>query len=317
MINDEQIKNNLNNTIEETNFSELGEKYTGKVRENYMSNGKRIMITTDRISAFDVILGTIPFKGQVLNQIAAYWFEQTKDVAPNHIIEIPDPNVMVVKDCKPFPVEVIVRGYITGSAWRDYEKGNLISGIKLPDGLKKDQKFDEPILTPSTKAEVGHDMPISREEIMEKLVEPEKYKKIEQYAMALFKKGTQLAAQRGLILVDTKYEFGETQDGEIVVIDEIHTPDSSRYWIADEYEKRFANSEEQKMLDKEFIRQWLIKEKNFMGDGQAPEIDESVKIEAAKRYIETYELMTGEEFKVEEGDVNERIKKNLSAGGYI
>jgi len=227
MINQEEIKKHINNTIEKTNFDGLGEKYEGKVRDNYTdeSQDKRIIVVTDRISAFDVVLGTIPFKGQVLNQLAEYWFNETKDVAASHFIESPDPNVMVVKLCKPFPVEVVVRNYLTGSLWREYEKGQDNYGLNLPSSMKKDQKFPATIITPSTKATEGHDMPMKREDVL-KLIPEDKYKFMEETALKLFERGTEIAEKRGLILVDTKYEFGE-YNGEILLIDEIHTPDSS------------------------------------------------------------------------------------------
>lgn len=317
MISEEMIRKNINNTISETDFTALGRKYKGKVRDNYTDeeSGKRIIVATDRISAFDVVLGTIPFKGQILNQLAAYWFMETKEVAPSHFISSPDPNVMVVKLCKPFPVEVIVRGYITGSLWREYEKGEDNYGLNLAKDLKKDQKFDQPIITPSTKAELGHDMPMKRDEVI-KLIPEDKYAQMEKMAMNLFKRGSEIAAQRGLILVDTKYEFGETPDGEIVVIDEIHTPDSSRYWIKESYEELFSAGSTQQMLDKEYVRQWLIKEKNYMGDGEAPVIDEDVKVSAAKKYIDVYELITGKEFEAMVGNVSERMKESLIKNGF-
>ena len=312
MISEDAIRKNVNNTVKETDFPELGEKYTGKVRDNYTddANSIRTIIATDRISAFDVVLGTIPFKGQVLNQLAADWFEKTKDVAKSHFIESPDPNVMVVQLCKPFPIEVIVRKYITGSLWREYEKGEDNYGLSLPAGMKKDQKFPKPIITPSTKAEEGHDMPMKREDVL-KIIPEEKYKQMEETALKLFEAGTEISANRGLILVDTKYEFGENKDGEILLIDEIHTPDSSRYWMKGSYEELFEKGEPQRMLDKEYVRQWLI-ERGYMGDGEPPELSEEVIVTAAKKYVELYELITQKEFKVMEGDVKERIKANVT-----
>ncbi|MBI2664513.1 phosphoribosylaminoimidazolesuccinocarboxamide synthase [Candidatus Woesearchaeota archaeon] len=311
MITEQTIRNNISNTVKETDFSGLGEKYKGKVRDNYTDrkSNRRTIIATDRISAFDVVLGTIPYKGQVLNQLAAFWFNETKDV-PNHFISSPDPNVMIVKLCKPFPVEVVVRQHITGSLWREYEKEQDSYGLKLPSGMKKDQKLEIAIITPSTKATAGHDMPMKREDVL-KLIPEDKYRQMEQMALKLFAKGTEIAAARGLILVDTKYEFGETADGSIAVIDELHTPDSSRYWIKETYSERYAKGEPQQMLDKEYIRQWLIKEKNYMGNGPAPELSEEVIVQAAKKYIELFELITGKEFETTEGNVNERMKKNL------
>ena len=294
----------------------LGEHYKGKVRENFSQGDKILMITSDRVSAFDHVLGTIPFKGQILSEIANFWFDKTKDLVPNHIIDTPDPQVLVAKRAKTLPVEVIVRQYITGSLWREYSSGiNGQYGFMLPEGLKKDQKFDEPLLTPSTKAEYGlHDEPISREAIVNGLVEESIYAKAEEYALVLFKAGQEWAAKQGLILVDTKYEFGIV-DGKLIVIDEIHTPDSSRYWVAKEYESRFSNGESQLMLDKENIRQWLI-EKGFSGEGVPPELSEEIRTTLAERYVELYRTLTGKQFDPQVGDVKSRIIKNLESAGY-
>jgi len=253
------IKEQLPYTLDVFEGGDLGEHYKGKVREIFYMDDEIIMVTTDRVSAFDHVLGTIPFKGQILTEIANFWFEKTKHIAPNHIISSPDPQVLVARKAKTLPVEVIVRGYITGSLWREYEQGiNGQYGFLLPEGLKKDQKFNTPILTPSTKAEYGlHDEPIARKDIISGLVDEKIYAQAEVYALKLFAAGQEWASKQGLILVDTKYEFGMVDD-ELIVIDEIHTPDSSRYWIASEYEKRFNERKNQNMLDKENIRQWLI-----------------------------------------------------------
>ncbi|RMF05601.1 phosphoribosylaminoimidazolesuccinocarboxamide synthase [Candidatus Woesearchaeota archaeon] len=311
------IKEQLDNTIKETNFESLGKLERGKVRDNYFDDGRIIMITTDRISAFDHVVGTVPFKGQVLTQIAAFWFNMTKDIVRNHLTDVPDPNVMVVRKCEPLPVEVVVRAYLTGSAWRDYKAGKDISGIKLPAGLKKDQKFDKPIITPSTKAERGeHDMPISREEIIERgLVDEETWNKIEEIALKLFARGTEHAAKQGLILVDTKYEFG-LLDGEIVLMDEIHTPDSSRYWYSDTYQELFEKGEEQRSLDKEHVREWL-RQHGFSGDGSPPPLDAGIRIEAARRYIKVYEQITGRKFEFLKVPILDRIRKHLKDAGYL
>ena len=309
------IKNQLKFTLDKTNFK-IGKKYEGKVRDNYILNGKRIIITTDRISAFDRVLCTIPFKGQVLNQTSAFWFEKTKNIVKNHLIDVPDPNVMIVKECKPYPVEMVVRGYITGvtttSAWYNYERGvrNFCGNI-LPEGLKKNQKLDKPIITPSTKAEHGlHDESISGEEIVKRsLVDEKIYRKMEKAALGLFEFGNKLVAKNNLILVDTKYEFGEL-DGELVLIDEIHTPDSSRFWIKDTYAELFPKGKEPEKLDKEYVRQWLAA-KGFIGDGPIPTIPDEVKIEAAKRYITAYEMITGNEFEAKNENVLERIEGKL------
>ena len=314
MLSDTILKSQLKHTLDKTNFK-LSKKYEGKVRDNYTLDGKRIIITTDRISAFDRVLCTIPFKGQVLNQTSAFWFEKTKNIVKNHIISVPDPNVMLVRECKPYPVEMVVRGYITGvtttSAWYSYERGvrNFCGNI-LPEGMKKNQKFDKPIITPSTKAHKGHDKSVSRNEIIKRgLVDEKTYKKMEKAALELFDFGTKLVAKNNLILVDTKYEFGEL-NGDLVLIDEIHTPDSSRFWIKGTYKELFSKGQEPQKLDKEYVRQWLV-DKGFVGDGPIPKIPDDVKIEAAKRYITAYEMITGKEFKAKNEDVLERIEGNL------
>mgnify|MGYP001433230773 CR=1 FL=1 len=312
----EKIKLQLDHTLDK--FEIPGVKhYKGKVRDNFVLDDKIVMVTSDRISAFDRVLGTIPFKGQILSEIASFWFDKTKDIVPNHTLKSPDPQVMLVKKAETLPVEVIVRGYITGSLWREYSKGiNGQYGFLLPDGLKKNQQFDKPILTPSTKAEYGlHDEPIDRETIIKSLVEESIYTKAEEYALNLFKIGQEWALKQGLILVDTKYEFGMV-DGELIVIDEIHTPDSSRYWIADTYEERFNQGLEQQMLDKENIRQWLL-EQGFSGDGEIPIITDDIKIMLADRYIELYRTLTGKDFKPAIGNVADRIDENLKKSKII
>lgn len=316
MLSDKILKDQLNHTLDKTNFK-IGRKYEGKVRDNYILNGKRIIITTDRISAFDRVLCTIPFKGQVLNQTSAFWFEKTKNIVKNHVIGVPDQNVMVVKECKPYPVEMVVRGYITGvtttSAWHNYERGvrNFCGNI-LSDGLKKNQKFGRPIITPSTKAEHGlHDESLSGEQVLKRgLVDEKTYKKMEKTALALFDFGTKLVAKNNLILVDTKYEFGDL-NGKLVLIDEIHTPDSSRFWIKDTYSKLFSKGQEPQKLDKEYLRQWLAN-KGFVGEGKIPNIPDEVKVEAAKRYITAYEMITGKKFEAKNENVLKRIGKNLN-----
>jgi len=307
------IKTQLDNTLDKVNLNIDGEYYKGKVRDNYFIDDKVVMVTSDRVSAFDHVLGTIPFKGQILNEIALFWFDKTQHIVPNHIISSPDPQVLLAKKAKTLPVEVIVRQYITGSLWREYSSGiNGQYGFMLPDNLLQNQKFDNPILTPSTKAEYGlHDEPISKEEIINnKLVEKEIYEKAEKYALDLFAEGQKWAANQGLILVDTKYEFG-IFEGELIVIDEIHTPDSSRYWIKDEYEKRFEKGESQLMLDKENIRQWLI-DKDFSGEGTPPELSDDIRVLLSEKYIELYQKLTGKPFLPSIGNVNARITQNLS-----
>ena len=311
------IKNQLDNTLERLELNISSDFYRGKVRENYYKENQIIMVTSDRVSAFDHVLGTIPFKGQILNEIACFWFEKTKDIVPNHFISSPDEQVLVTKKAETLPVEVIVRQYITGSLWREYSSGiNGQYGFMLPNNLIENQKFDTPILTPSTKAEYGqHDEPISREKIINSLVEEKIYAKAEKYALELFRVGQEWANSRGLILVDTKYEFG-MYNGELIVIDEIHTPDSSRYWVKDEYDSRFSNRKSQKMLDKENIRQWLI-DRGFKGHGTPPELTPDIRILLAEKYIELYKTLLGKEFIPSVGNVAERISKNLSKSGII
>ena len=292
--------------------------YHGKVRDVYTINDDiMVMVATDRISAFDVVLPKgIPFKGQVLNQIAAKFLDATKDICPNWKLATPDPQVTVGLKCEGFRVEMIIRGILTGSAWRDYEKGcREICGVKLPDGMKENQRFPEPIITPTTKADEGHDMNISKEEIIAQgIVSKEDYEVMEDYTRKLFARGQEIAAKQGLILVDTKYEFGK-RDGKVYLIDEIHTPDSSRYFYADGYEEKFAKGEPQKQLSKEFVRQWLI-EHNFMNEpGQTmPEITDAYAESVAERYIELYEHIVGEKFdrSTDQSNIEARIEKNVS-----
>ena len=305
------IKRQLSNTLNEVKFDLEGEFYKGKVRDNYFNEDTITMITSDRVSAFDHVLGTIPFKGQILTEIAHFWFDKTKDIIPNHVISHPDPQVLITKRAKTLPVEVIVRQYITGSLWREYSNGvNGQYGFNLPLNLKENQKFDSPILTPTTKAEYGmHDEPISREEIIDNLVDKEIYEKAEQCALNLFKAGQDWASKRGLILVDTKYEFGMYND-ELIVIDEIHTPDSSRFWLAENYEELYQTGEKQIMLDKENIRQWLIG-KGFSGEGTPPELEDDIRILLSEKYMELYERLIGKKFEPSVGDVKTRIQNNL------
>ncbi|MBR2184770.1 MAG: phosphoribosylaminoimidazolesuccinocarboxamide synthase [Prevotella sp.] len=292
--------------------------YHGKVRDVYTINDDiMVMVATDRISAFDVVLPKgIPFKGQVLNQIAAKFLDATKDICPNWKLATPDPQVTVGLKCEGFRVEMIIRGILTGSAWRDYEKGcREICGVKLPDGMKENQRFPEPIITPTTKADEGHDMNISKEEIIAQgIVSKEDYEIMEDYTRKLFARGQEIAAKQGLILVDTKYEFGK-RDGKVYLIDEIHTPDSSRYFYADGYEEKFAKGEPQKQLSKEFVRQWLI-EHNFMNEpGQTmPEITDAYAESVAERYIELYEHIVGEKFdrSTDQSNIEARIEKNVT-----
>lgn len=314
------IKKNLKNTVTETNFEGYEKLHVGKVRDTYQKDGKRIIVTTDRQSAFDRVLAAIPFKGGVLNQFAAFWFDKTKDIVPNHLIDTPDPNVAITKTVKIYPVEVIVRGYITGttstSAWVNYEKGERnYCGVQLPEGLKKNQKFDEPIITPTTKPETGHDEKISREEIIAQgLVPEDEWDKIAEYAMAVFKRGQEIAAEKGFILVDTKYEFGKDEDGNIVLADEVHTPDSSRYWVAETYEERFAAGQEPQNFDKEFLRLWFKEHCDPYNDPELPAAPDDLVEELSYRYIDIYEKLTGNTFEYNEGKaITDRIQENLDA----
>ena len=307
--------------LTKTEFQLPGQKsvYHGKVRDVYNINyDLLVMVATDRISAFDVILPKgIPFKGQVLNQIASKMLDATSDICPNWKLATPDPQVTVGLACEGFRVEMIIRGYLTGSAWRDYKSGvREICGVRLPDGMRENERFPEPIITPTTKADEGHDMNISREEIISQgIVSAEDYAVMEDYTRRLFNRGQEIAAKRGLILVDTKYEFGK-RDGKVYLIDEIHTPDSSRYFYAEGYEEKFEKGEPQRQLSKEFVRQWLI-DHDFMNEpGQImPEITDEYANSVSERYIELYEHITGETFDrtATDGDINSRIERNITA----
>ena len=310
------------NTITTTNFNFPNQKsvYRGKVREVYNINDEfLIMIATDRLSAFDVVLPKgIPFKGQILNQIATKFMDLTQDIVPNWFIASPDPNVAIGNVCEPFKVEMVIRGYLSGHAAREYSLGKrTICGVTMPDGLIENDKFSSPIITPTTKADNGsHDEDISREQILlQKIVSSEDYEILEKYTHALYQRGTEIAASQGLILVDTKYEFGKTKDGKIVLIDEIHTPDSSRYFYKEGYQEKQNNRQEQKQLSKEFVRRWLI-DNNFQGlEGQSiPEMSDDYCISVSERYIELYENILGEKFvKADISNINERIEQNVLA----
>ena len=308
------------NTITKTNFNFPNQTnlYKGKVRDVYtVENDKLIMIASDRISAFDHVLPKgIPYKGQVLNQIAAKFLDATEDILPNWKESSPDPSVTIGKRCEPFKVEMVIRGYLTGHAWREYRSGKrLLCGVSMPENMVENEKFPSPIITPTTKADVGHDEDITRDEILNtNLVSEDDYLKLEEYTYALFARGTEIAKQKGLILVDTKYEFGKDSNGVITLIDEIHTPDSSRYFYLDGYEDRIKNNLPQKQLSKEFVRQWLI-ENGFQGkEGQEiPEMTEEYCNQVAERYIELYELITGDKFVKEDvSNVLNRVEQNIS-----
>jgi phosphoribosylaminoimidazole-succinocarboxamide synthase len=311
----------LPHTLREADFPELGQLYRGKVRDVYARGDTIAMITTDRLSAFDRVLTTVPFKGELLNRITAFWFEKTRDVADNHLLDVPDPSVLIVKRLEPVAVEMVVRGYLTGSLWRDYlaGRGAKAYGLQLPEGLRKDQRLERPILTPSTKAAVGaHDEPVSPAELIARSAcTAREWEEMAERALALFARGQEWARSRGLILVDTKYEFGREPSGRLLVMDEIHTPDSSRYWIAEGSEERFTRGEDQRMLDKEFLRQWLIRERGYQGEGPLPQIPDEMRVQLAARYCELHERLTGSAAPLEPGDVRARIGRALQAKGYL
>ncbi|HJX62326.1 MAG TPA: phosphoribosylaminoimidazolesuccinocarboxamide synthase [Polyangia bacterium] len=317
MVSNELIRAQLAKTLERTDFPELGEKYVGKVRDCYSKDGRRTIVVTDRISAFDVVLGTIPFKGQVLNQIAAYWFESTRQIASNHVLSVPDPTVTVAAECELLPVEFVMRAYLTGvtttSIWYHYENGGrLFCGHKLPEGMRKNQKLDKAILTPSTKAaKGGHDQSVSRAEILAAgTLSADDFDRAGEMCARIFAFGQSLAAQRGLILVDTKYEIGRRVDGSLCFIDEVHTPDSSRYWYADDYQARFERGDEPRGLDKEYLRR-VLADQGYRGDGPPPPLSDEVRCEAARRYIALYELVTGRGFVPDFEEPAGRIRRNL------
>ncbi|MEB2346877.1 MAG: phosphoribosylaminoimidazolesuccinocarboxamide synthase [Deltaproteobacteria bacterium] len=304
-------------TLERTDLPGLGRKLEGKVRDSYVRDGRRTIVATDRISAFDRVLGTIPFKGQVLNQLAAFWFERTREIAPNHVLAVPDPNVTVGRECALVPIEFVVRGYLTGvtgtSIWTAYARGERVyCGHRLPEGLRQHERLPEPLLTPTTKAAHGaHDELSSRDAaIASGAIRAELYDRAEAMVLGLFAEGQQWAEKQGLILVDTKYELGIDPEGRLVVIDEIHTPDSSRYWYRDGYEQAMAAGRDPKAMDKEYVRRWLA-ERGYRGDGPPPPLPEEVRCEAARRYVETYERITGEAFVPDVEPPLERIRRNL------
>jgi phosphoribosylaminoimidazole-succinocarboxamide synthase len=314
MLTHQELLQAVPNALEHVDLTGFGQKFTGKVRDMYHLGGSRILITTDRVSAFDVVLGTIPYKGQALNQLSAWWFAQTKDIVSNHLLSVPDENVTVAREAQPLPVEVIVRGYITGvtktSLWSLYESGMREAyGIKLPDGLRKNDALPAPIITPTTKAEAGgHDERLTKSEILERgLVSPAMWEQVERVAVALFKRGQEIARAAGLVLVDTKYEFGLI-DGQLVLIDEIHTPDSSRYWTLESIELDASNP---KNFDKEFMREWFVA-RGYKGDGVPPIMPPEFVAQVAARYIAAYEKLTGLEFKPGVLPANARIQQNLN-----
>ena len=318
MVTEDTLRNGLKHTLDATDFGALGRKYEGKVRDNYTTaDGRRFIVVTDRISAFDHNLGTLPFKGQVLNRLATHWFEKTKHVVNNHLVRMVDPNVIECLECTPLKVEMVVRAYLTGttgtSIWTHYEKGGRsFCGHALPDGLAKNQRLDTPILTPTTKAEKGeHDVSGSREEILATgAVTAVDFDAAAALAMKLFEVGSSMCEERGLILVDTKYEFGRTKSGELVVIDEIHTPDSSRFWFSSTYAERFASGTDPESFDKDTVRRHY-RALGYMGEGTPPPLTDDVRVFAASRYIEAYERITGTTFEPNVEEPIARMKKNL------
>jgi phosphoribosylaminoimidazole-succinocarboxamide synthase len=318
MVTKEFIEKNLDNCLDDTSFLSLPNRKKGKVRDTYDLGDKLVLITTDRQSAFDRILASIPFKGQVLNQVSSFWFDNTRDIVANAVIEIPDPNVTIAKKCRVLPIEFVVRGYLTGStdtsAWTQYSKGSRnICGNALPNGMTKNQKFAYPILTPTTKSE-QHDESISAEEIVAKgLIEEKTWKKLEQIVFGLFSRGTNIAQQNGLILVDTKYELGIDDSGRILLIDEIHTPDSSRFWLKSTYQEKINNKQEPENIDKEFLRLWFKDHCDPYNDPVLPSAPKELVAELSHRYIRLYEMITGMEFEIDASmPVKERLVKNLS-----
>ncbi|MBX7137599.1 MAG: phosphoribosylaminoimidazolesuccinocarboxamide synthase [Oligoflexia bacterium] len=313
MVNEELIRAQLKHVLDVTDYRFLGTRYQGKVRDSYTQGAVRYLITSDRLSCFDVVVSTIPFKGEVLNRIALDWFERSKHIVPNHIIGAPDPNVMVVRECKILPVEIVVRGYLAGSGWRDYAAGRPISGVTLPPGLKMSQKLPEVLLTPSIKAPSGeHDQPISEAEIVQRgLVTNELWQRVREIAFALFELGTRRAEQNGLILVDTKYELGLV-DGELILADEIHTLDCSRYWVAQSYAENFERGTPPEMLDKEPVRQWLLSQ-GYKGEGPIPNFSDERRSQIARHYIASAERILGATLTLHPGPVGDRVEQALRA----
>lgn len=345
MISKKKIIESIPQVLKTVNLSGLGKKLQGKVKDIYIVDGnppshkasagqcppshkasegrRRIFVTTDRQSAFDKVLGFIPFKGQVLTIISAFWFDKTKDIVQNHLISVPDPNVLLVKECKLIPIEMVVRGYITGvtdtSIWGSYEKGErIIYGIKFPEGLKKNQKLPQNIITPTTKASVGHDERLTEKEILQrKIVSPALWKEMKKVSLALFERGQEVAEKAGIILADTKYEFGLDKNGNLILIDEIHTPDSSRFWIKKTYKKRFSSSEEPESYDKEPLRIWF-KDHGYKGEGKAPKMPAQFLAKMSMLYMSIYEKIAGKKFTPDmTKNVNLRIKNNLKKSGIL
>ena len=323
MILTKKIQEAIPQALKTVNIPKLGKKLQGKVRDFYMISDKRIIITTDRLSAFDRVLGCFPYKGQALNQLSEFWFEKTKDVIQNHMLSVPDPNVMIVKNCTLIPIEMVVRGYITGvtntSIWGSYEVGErAIYGIKFPEGLTKNQKLPTPVITPTTKAEEGHDERLTEIDILSGkvkmkdglVVSPALWRKMKKAALEIFERGTRVCEKAGIILVDTKYEFGLDNKGKLILIDEVHTPDSSRFWVKNTYQERFKKGLDPENFDKEFLRIWYAK-RGYKGDGKIPKMPHDFMAKVSKRYITIYEKITGKKFIFYDYPIEKRIKDNL------
>jgi phosphoribosylaminoimidazole-succinocarboxamide synthase len=318
MIDDATLQRGLGAILDRTDLDGLGRLERGKVRDSYVGPNRRVIVVTDRLSAFDRALTTLPFKGQVLNRAAAFWFEKTRDAVPNHVLDVPDPAAMVVTECRLVPVEMVVRAYLTGSTstsiWVRYDHGDrMYCGHRLPDGLRKHQRLERPLVTPTTKAGAGqHDQLASREELIASgACDARTFDEMSALALELFRIGREHCAAQGLLLVDTKYEFGRTPDGQLVVIDEVHTPDSSRFWSAASYEERLAAGKDPEALDKEYVRRWYTQQ-GFRGDGEAPAIPDAVRLEAARRYIDAFERITGGAFVPDLEDPQVRLPRNLA-----
>ena len=321
MVSDDLIQSAVDTCLDDTGFLNFGGRRKGKVRDIFDLGTELLLVTTDRLSAFDRIIATIPFKGQVLNKVSAFWFNETQDIVPNHVVSVPDPNVTIARKCRVLPIEFVVRGYLTGStdtsAWTLYSRGmRTICGNQLPDGMVKNQSFEQPILTPTTKSDV-HDESISVDEILTRgMIEQPVLEKAAAAALNLFGRGQEIAGENGLILVDTKYEFGLDESGDVTLIDEIHTPDSSRYWIADTYEDRFGRGLEPENIDKEFIRLWFREHCDPYRDEVVPPAPVDLVVELSRRYIRLYEMITGHSFEAgQTGSVKERIISNLKKAG--
>ena len=324
MVTDSDLRRAAPLALDEVHLPGLGERSQGKVRDSYrLGDGRRLLITTDRLSAFDRVLGLVPYKGQVLNQLSAFWFERTRDIVPNHLLSLPDPNAALVRECQALPVEIVVRGYITGvtttSLWYHYSRGaRRLYGLDLPEGLRKNERLPQPIITPTTRATGpgGHDERITSAEIVERgLVEGPLYRRIEEAALALFARGSQVAGRAGLILVDTKYEFG-LWEGELHLIDEVHTPDSSRFWRADTYQARLSAGQEPDSYDKELVRLWYA-ERGYTGEGEPPPWSHELAVRAARRYVDVCERLTGREFEPGAYPAGPRLEANLRAAGLL